>query len=157
MLKFESFRSSEVYRSFYLNLPAQAPTTMTLERTDIASTSGSMDLSDSRSDFTAYWYAVSILSILWSLFILRINDPCIGFGYVAVLQPGLGRFRGCVSPPEDLGIVPALSFAHWRITPRFLQDATRHTILASNDTKWPSPPRCSRTLKFSASNYRNTA
>jgi len=63
---------------------------MTLELTDIASGSGSMDLSDSYFDFPATdWYTVSILQ---SLFVLRMNGMRIGFAHIAVLQPGLGRF-----------------------------------------------------------------
>lgn len=49
-----------------------------------------MDLSDFYLDFPATdWYTVSILQ---SLFVLRMNDMHIGFAHVAVLQPGLGRF-----------------------------------------------------------------
>lgn len=49
-----------------------------------------MDLSDFYLDFPAPdWYAVSILQ---SLFVLRMNDMHIGLAHVAVLNPGLGRF-----------------------------------------------------------------
>ena len=63
---------------------------MTLERTGIVSRSDSTDLSDFYLDFPATdWYTVSILQ---SLFVLRMNDMRIGFAHVAVLQPGLSRF-----------------------------------------------------------------
>jgi len=70
-------------------------------------------LSDPHPDIsTLDWHAVSISSILWSLFVLRINYPCVGFGYVPVPLLVLGRFRECVSLPGGLRIPPALSFAH---------------------------------------------
>jgi hypothetical protein len=65
MHKFESFRNSEVWNLFRPDLLAQVPTTITLERTDIASTSGSMDLNESYPNFLiADEYVVSMLSIL---------------------------------------------------------------------------------------------
>jgi hypothetical protein len=64
MHKFESFRNSEVWNLFRPDLLAQVPTIITLERTDIASTSSSMDLSVSYPNFLiADGSVVSILSI----------------------------------------------------------------------------------------------
>lgn len=136
---------------------AKASTAMTPNHIGTTSTSGTMDLSDPHPDIsTLDWHAVSISGILWSLFVLRINYPYVGLGYVPVPLLVLGRFRECVSLPRGLRITPAISFARCRIILHFLLRSTTRHILASSGTRWPStPPRCSGTLKFSAPNYRN--